>query len=249
MKNFILVTDDTLLADYIAGLSHNLMEVKFEKIFANSTSALMWIANNEVNVVFIDMFMFDNDALVLAEKISKNYPNINVVLISDFITKNLREFAHTVGVNMIIPSNCTKEMLLNIVNQIIETENEKLAVNTSRKDKLIDERISNICISVGIPPNILGYTYFREAIKVTAFNPDMINKVTKELYPYLAQKFNTTYAKVERALRHAIEIACENGNIKRINDLLGLEIIGDNKRLTSSEFIALVSDKISFDFL
>ena len=251
MKNFVLISDDQLLCNYFINLSSNIDGIKFEKIFADTTSAMVWISHNDVNLVLVDMLLFNNDALVFAEKLHKNFDNIKIVLISDFITKNFREIAVSIGVNLVIPTRCSKDIFSKVIaiNEIAENEKVDIEKYNKKKEKLIDERISNICISVGIPPNVLGYSYFREAIKITAKQPDIINKITKELYPYLAKKFNTTFAKVERALRHAMEIASSSGCLHRIDDILGVKFVADNKRLTSSEFIALVSDKIAFDFL
>ena len=115
---------------------------------------------------------------------------------------------------------------------------------SKRKPITIEEKISEIFISIGIPPHIKGYGYLREGIKMTIEKPYIINSVTKELYPSIAKKFSTTSSKVERAIRHAIEVAWNRGRIDAINAIFGARIYLGNEKPTNSEFVALVADKL-----
>ena len=92
------------------------------------------------------------------------------------------------------------------------------------ENKMLDEKLSNIFIRSGIPPHIKGYQFLREAVKLSVFKPDMINNITKKLYPSIANQFNTTASKVERAIRHAIEVAWSRGKIENINSIFGIKI-------------------------
>lgn len=112
------------------------------------------------------------------------------------------------------------------------------------KNKMIDEKISNIFITVGIPAHIKGYQFLREAIKMTIREPEIINSITKQLYPNIANKFQTSASKVERAIRHAIEVAWNRGRIENINSIFGVKVYGTNDKPTNGEFIALVADKM-----
>lgn len=122
-------------------------------------------------------------------------------------------------------------------------EEKEIAVS-KRKPVTTEEKISEIFISIGIPPHIKGYGYLREAIKMTVERPYIINSVTKELYPTVAKKFATTSSKVERAIRHAIEVAWNRGRIDAINAIFGARIYLGTEKPTNSEFIALVADKL-----
>lgn len=113
-----------------------------------------------------------------------------------------------------------------------------------RKAQTIEEKISDIFMSIGIPPHIKGYAYLREGIKTTVAKPYIINNVTKGLYPSIAEKFGTTPSKVERAIRHAIEVAWNRGRIDAINAVFGTRIYLGTEKPTNSEFIALVADKL-----
>lgn len=120
-------------------------------------------------------------------------------------------------------------------------------VTVSRKT--LDEEISNIFISIGIPPHIKGYAYLREGIKMAVNKPSIINRVTKELYPKIGVKFETSASKVERAIRHAIEVAWNKGRIDAINSVFGSRVYIGTEKPTNSEFIALVADKLILKYI
>lgn len=112
------------------------------------------------------------------------------------------------------------------------------------KAKELEEKITNVFITVGIPAHIKGYQFLREAIKMAIAEPEIINSITKRLYPSIADKFETSSSKVERAIRHAIEVAWNRGKIENINSLFGVKVYGENEKPTNGEFIALVADKM-----
>lgn len=118
----------------------------------------------------------------------------------------------------------------------------KVKLNTGTKS--IDERLSSIFIRAGIPPHIKGYQFLREAVKLAVAYPEMINSITKKLYPSIAEIFQTTPSKVERAIRHAIEVAWNRGKIENINAIFGIKIYNKGEKPTNGELIALVADKI-----
>jgi two-component system response regulator (stage 0 sporulation protein A) len=116
--------------------------------------------------------------------------------------------------------------------------------HTRSAPRSLDEKIANIFISVGIPAHIKGYPFLREAIKMAVENPDMINAITKRLYPSIAERFTTSPSKVERAIRHAIEVAWNRGKIENINAIFGINVYSAKEKPTNGEFIALIADKM-----
>lgn len=118
------------------------------------------------------------------------------------------------------------------------------AVKEIRQKNSLDERISNIFINVGIPPHIKGYSFLREGVKIAVSDPSVINNITKKLYPMIGERYNTTPSKVERAIRHAIEVAWNRGRIENINGILGVRAYVGAEKPTNGEFIALVADKM-----
>ena len=130
------------------------------------------------------------------------------------------------------------------INNQEQTAVAKQVQKSNIKNKQLEEKISNIFITVGIPAHIKGYQFLREAIKLAIEKPDIINSITKELYPSIAEHFQTSASKVERAIRHAIEVAWNRGKIENINSVFGIKVYTNNEKPTNGEFIALVADKM-----
>ena len=108
----------------------------------------------------------------------------------------------------------------------------------------LEVRVTEVIHQVGVPAHIKGYQYLREAIIMSVNNMDMLNSITKILYPSIAKKFQTTPSRVERAIRHAIEVAWSRGKMDTLDDLFGYTISNGKGKPTNSEFIALITDKI-----
>ena len=113
------------------------------------------------------------------------------------------------------------------------------------QEESVDERITNLFLTLGIPAHIKGYQYLREAVRMVLENHDVINRITKELYPGIARKFDTSASKVERAMRHAIEVAWTRGRLDAVNQMYGYRVFAREDKPTNGEFIAMVSDKLA----
>ncbi len=124
-----------------------------------------------------------------------------------------------------------------------------MVVKQGNKEKDLNMKVTQMIHEIGVPAHIKGYLYLRTAIIMAVDNMDVLNAVTKQLYPDIAKEYGTTDTRVERAIRHAIEVAWERGNIDVINDLFGYTIQADKGKPTNSEFIALISDRIRLDKL
>ena len=155
---------------------------------------------------------------------------------SGFVTKALNEGASYFMVKPVSPQGLEERIV-----DVLKSENENLVQPTNR---VLDEKISNIFISIGIPAHIKGYQFLREAVKLAVEKPDIIGSITKKLYPTIAERFETSSSKVERGMRHAIEVAWNRGKIENINSLFGLKIYSSNEKPTNGELIALIADKM-----
>ena len=113
----------------------------------------------------------------------------------------------------------------------------------------LDMQVTDLIKEIGIPPHIKGYGYLREAIQMVYLNVDLLSSVTKILYPDIAKKFDTTSSRVERAIRHAIEVAWNRGNYEAIADLFGYSSHHMKQKPTNSEFIAMVADKLRMEMM
>ena len=111
----------------------------------------------------------------------------------------------------------------------------------------VDERLGSLFLTMGIPAHIKGYQFLRQAVKMVVADPDVINRITKELYPGIARYFGTSASKVERAIRHAIEVAWNRGRVETLNTAFGYRVCTPEDKPTNGEFIAMIADKLSME--
>lgn len=120
-----------------------------------------------------------------------------------------------------------------------------VAIAPETPDESVDEQITNLFLTLGIPAHIKGYQYLREGVRMVLEDHDLINRITKELYPGIAHRFDTSASKVERAMRHAIEVAWQRGRLDTVNQMYGYKVFKREQKPANGEFIALVADKIA----
>ncbi len=223
--------------------------------FGNLVDAIEFISDNTIDIVITDIIIPNADGFDLIKEIRalglQRTPKM--IIVSALTGEGFIQKAFNMGVDyyMLKPVNyeLLESRILDIVkDEFVNVTNLKPTTNVSiynrPKTKQLDERITNIFITVGIPAHIKGYQFLREAIKMAIDTPEIINSITKKLYPSIADKFDTSASKVERAIRHAIEVAWNRGKIENINNLFGVRVYGNNEKPTNGEFIALVADKM-----
>ncbi len=226
-------------------------EVKIVADFSDAISALNYIKDNEVDVIITDIVLPNIDGYEFMEAINKqglaNKPKI--LVLSALSNDNFINKALQYGADYYMIKPCDVNLLKQRVNELkntpimVEKQNNDIK-SVKPRNRQLEEKITNIFITVGIPAHIKGYQFLREAIKMAIDNPEIINSITKKLYPSIAERFETTASKVERAIRHAIEVAWNRGKIENINALFGIRVYSNNEKPTNGEFIALVADKM-----
>lgn len=195
------------------------------------------------DVVIIDLVMSGEDGMALLE----DYPDVKFIVATELRSEVFVLKAHELGALYYLVKPVDIRTLEQRLNKAVATNSSgsnRVVRAKSVAEKTLDERISNIFVSVGIPAHIKGYQFLREGIKLAVDNPPIINSITKVLYPTIAKKFDTTSSKVERAIRHAIEVAWNRGKIENINSLFGIRVYSSQEKPTNGEFIALLADKM-----
>ena len=223
--------------------------------FGSVIDAVDYISDNAVDVIITDIIIPNADGFDLINEVRalglEKMPKI--IVVSALTGEGFVQKAFSMGVSYYMVKPINYELLESRIVDIMKEEfnganSHNMSINTNvfarPKSKQLDERITNIFITVGIPAHIKGYQFLREAIKMAIDSPDIINSITKKLYPSIADKFDTSASKVERAIRHAIEVAWNRGKIENINNLFGIRVYGNNEKPTNGEFIALVADKM-----
>ena len=135
----------------------------------------------------------------------------------------------------------------NIISREIRTQYIDISPNSQKKEENLEALVTNVIHEIGVPAHIKGYQYLREAIVMTVTDIDMINQITKQLYPDIAGKYHTTPSRVERAIRHAIEVAWGRGKQDVVESIFGYTVSAAKGKPTNSEFIAMIADKLRLE--
>ena len=260
-KITVLIADDNkefcnILNDYLL----NQRDIVVTGIAKDGLEALELIEQKKPDLVVLDIIMPHLDGLGVLERL--NTMNINpmpkIIVLSAVGQDKITQRAITLGAdyyvvkpfdmdvftnrirqmfNNTISSDTNKKSMSFIDNSNVKTENKREPID-------LESEITNIIHEIGVPAHIKGYMYLREAITMVVNDMELLSAVTKELYPSIAKKYNTTASRVERAIRHAIEVAWARGQVDAINKLFGYTIHNDKGKPTNSEFIAMVADKL-----
>lgn len=226
----------------------------------NGEEILEIIREKEPDVVLLDIVMPKLDGLSVMQRVNedaslKKRPAF--IVISAVGQEKITGDAFALGADYYILKPFENEMVLNRIRHIHKlrernfAEVRKVSAYESRDeymDRNLETDVTNIIHEIGVPAHIKGYQYLRDAIIMSIRDMEMLNSITKILYPTIAKKHQTTPSRVERAIRHAIEVAWGRGKMDTIDELFGYTVNGDRGKPTNSEFIALIADKIRLEY-
>mgnify|MGYP000978302552 CR=1 FL=1 len=227
----------------------------------NGNDALTMIREEEPDIVILDIIMPHLDGLGVLEKIGDIPKRPKVIILTSFGQENMTQRAVQLGADYYILKPFDLETLGKRIRQLAGTseitpmvtsfqavvESQGIKSDSSSRTtplKDTDIEVTKMIQQMGVPAHVKGYQYLRDAIIYVINDASLLGAVTKELYPMIAQKYNTTPSRVERAIRHAIELAWDRGNIEFMNKFFGYTINVDRGKPTNSEFIAMVADKL-----
>ncbi len=219
----------------------------------NGVDALGILGNEPVDVMVTDLIMPMMDGYTLLEEMHKLPldPMPKAIAVTalgrdDFVMRAIER-----GVMYYMVKPFDMKHLLRHIQEVMgmstKEAEQPLRPNLNRHTQSLDERLSSLFLTIGIPAHIKGYGFLREAVKMVVDQPDIINRITKELYPGIGKRFDTTASKVERAIRHAIEVAWSRGRIETLNRAFGCKVCTKEDKPTNGEFIAMIADKLSME--
>lgn len=249
----IIIADDNkelnnMLSEYLG--SQNSLYV--DKTFQTGKQVLTYLENNYADVLLLDIFMPDMDGISVLEEIGKNSNRYkkpaHIIVFSAFTNEKLMAKASALGAEYFIVKPIELNSVLNIINQLLRPNvvknGEVVALTKGKEEVDLDIEITEILHEIGVPAHIKGYLYLRESITMVYNNIEILGSITKILYPVVAKKFKTTSSRVERAIRHSIEVAWNRGNVDTISQIFSYTISYNKSKPTNSEFIAMIADKL-----
>ena len=251
-KISVLLADDnqTLLRLISDSLSQK-PDIEIAGLARDGLEALEMVRTLRPDILLLDIVMPRMDGFSTLAELSKlDMPRKPRVIMltgltrDDFISRAMR-----LGADYYMIKPFDMQTLYARIVEIAGTDEPLAYVDGAPEDGQnpgsVDERVTNLFLSIGIPAHIKGYGYLREAVKMVMEDHSLINRITKELYPGIARRFSTTPSKVERAMRHAIEVAWSRGRLDSVNRIYGYKVFSAEDKPTNGEFIALIADKVS----
>ena len=257
--NVAIADDNEKMIDLLETLIKEDNELELVGLANNGADIYDIIKEKEPDVVLLDIIMPKVDGLTVMERVGKDctikkHPAF--IVVSAVGQEQITEDAFNLGANYYVLKPFDNDMLISRIKhirQLRDGRKDLRRINAYEDKNTYFERnletdVTNIIHEIGVPAHIKGYQYLRDAIILSVNDMEMLNSITKILYPTIAKKHQTTPSRVERAIRHAIEVAWSRGKMDTIDELFGYTVSTGKGKPTNSEFIALIADKIRLEY-
>ena len=257
----ILIADDNI--EYASNLSSNLNEendMEVVHICRDGQEALEKIQELQPDILLLDVIMPHVDGIGVLESLHESHLTFPITIMLSAVGQDLiTSQAINLGAKYYILKPFEIDVLIKRIrelttmpqtNQIQISNNIKnpyITTNPTNITSNLEIRVTNVIHEIGVPAHIKGYQYLRDGIMMVVDDIEIINQITKQLYPDLAKKYKTTPSRVERAIRHAIEVAWSRGQLDTVNSIFGYTISSNKGKPTNSEFIAMIADKLRLE--
>lgn len=238
----VVVDDNEAVLSSVKKYFNNSELINIVGTFNNGKVALDYLINNssEYDLAILDILLPQIDGIKILQEMKNNNINKKTMILSSFKDDYTIRRLQSYGVSYYM----LKPIDLDILNgRILDLFDEAEKVKYSN-DSTIEVEVSSMLHNLGIPSHVKGYKYIREGIMLLYSSEDSMHLITKEIYPEIALKFNTTSSRVERAIRHAIEISWIRGDLKLMENIFGNSIDFERSRPTNSEFLTTIADRL-----
>lgn len=258
--NIAIADDNERMVNLLGTLIRDDSELELVGQADNGKDIYDIIKEKEPDVVLLDIIMPKVDGLTVMERVNqdssmKKHPAF--IVISAVGQEQITEDAFNLGACYYIMKPFDNEMILNRIKHFRDNRTRRPGAirkpevqdfSVELKNRNLEMDVTSIIHEIGVPAHIKGYQYLRDAIIMSVEDMEMLNSITKILYPTIAKKHQTTPSRVERAIRHAIEVAWSRGKMDTIDELFGYTVSTGKGKPTNSEFVALIADKIRLEY-
>ena len=240
------VDKDSLIVNHLKGKDN----IAIVGTYTNTINILNVLKVTDVDLMIIDLFMPNFDGVNLLETLHHSRGDFKkpkrVIAITSFVSGYINNRLTSIGIYYLLMKPVNFDSLDSIIKEMMKDKmsQREVIIEEPKYEHDLDAEITDILHEVGVPAHIKGYMYLREAILLVIENVDFLGNITKSLYPEIATRFSTTASRVERAIRHAIEVAWVRGNVDAISDIFSYTISYNKSKPTNSEFIAMISDRL-----
>ena len=255
--NVAIADDNQKILDVLENIISMDKELNLVGKAKNGEEMCQIIKDRQPDVVLLDLIMPKMDGLTVMEQVNRDH-SVNkrpyCIVITAVGQERITEDAFNKGANYYVMKPFNNEVLLDRIKSVRkmfrnnEKKNEDGRLEGTARGEDLENRVTNMLHEIGIPAHIKGYHYLRDAIIMAVKDMDVLNAITKILYPTVAKKYQTTSSRVERAIRHAIEVAWSRGKLDTLDELFGYTVSTGKGKPTNSEFIALIADTIQLEY-
>ncbi len=241
----VIIADNT--EEFCTGLTAALQRAGGFQVLGTATDgeqAIRMVAERKPRILVLDLMLAKQDGLSVLKAISGMEHKPVTLATSRFVTDYVAAAAANLGVRYLMMKPCDMTALVERLEEIRGGEIPRQNTLRPSTDTSIESMVTSVIHEIGVPAHIKGYQYLREAIIIAVNDMDVINAITKVLYPQVAKTFQTTPSRVERAIRHAIEVAWDRGDLDTLQRFFGYTVSNTKGKPTNSEFIALIADKL-----
>ena len=255
--NVAIADDNQKILDVLENIISMDKELNLVGKAKNGEEMCQIIKDRQPDVVLLDLIMPKMDGLTVMEQVNQDN-SVNkrpyFIVITAVGQERITEDAFNKGANYYVMKPFNNEVLLDRIKSVrkmfrnYEKKNEDGRLEGTARGEDLENRVTNMLHEIGIPAHIKGYHYLRDAIIMAVKDMDVLNAITKILYPTVAKKYQTTSSRVERAIRHAIEVAWSRGKLDTLDELFGYTVSTGKGKPTNSEFISLIADTIQLEY-
>jgi len=246
--NVLMIDDNLQLVDMVKEYFSSHAVIEISKVASSGKEGLELIKNSDdIDLVILDLIMPGMDGVKVLEELDKEKISQKIIVLTSYNSPEVIRKVSGLGVKYF--------MLKPFELSDLETKILEYSSDNVYNKKTINLLYSNLQLSItkllhelGVPSHIKGYSYIKEGINLIFNDPSLSNAITKELYPSIAKKYDTTNSRVERAIRHAIEVSWNRGNWELMEEIFGYSVDIDKAKATNSEFIVTLADKLRLEF-
>jgi len=248
----VLADDNREFCDTVREFMSRQSDLELCGVAQNGVEVLEMLAQEKPDVLILDVIMPHLDGIGVLERMAQESRDgrPKIIALTAFGHESLTQHISSLGADYYILKPFSLDVLGQRIRQLVsarEMQPAPVASAAAPPTRQLDVEVTRILHEVGIPAHIKGYLYLREAILMVIEDVELLSLVTKELYPSVARKYKTTPSRVERAIRHAIEVAWNRGNLTAIHRIFSHTVSRERGKPTNSEFIAMVADKLRLE--
>ena len=241
-----MIDDNVNLCEMVKEYFKDNKKIEVSQCYYNGVDGLNGILEDVYDVILLDLIMPKMDGLGVLEELKKRDIHKNIIVETSYNSPDVIRNVSEYGVNYYILKPFELDVLENRILEVCKKLDGK-SINLFNNN--LEISITRMLHELGMPSHIKGYQYIRDGIMMIYNNPEIIGGITKELYPDVAIKYNTTVSRVERAIRHAIEVSWNRGNWDLMEEIFGHSVDIDKAKPTNSEFIVTIADKLRLEFM